>query len=123
MSIIVKWNDKNKGFIDTQFEGSWDLEDFIEMRKKWHRMIKGVDYSVPILLDIQSTDDPPEGIMRQFIAIHRTPHPRQGHIYMMGTNPIFQKLSKHLYGGVADQSKSVKIIDSVDEIIVSYQPA
>lgn len=123
MAITVQWNDNSKGFILTQYEGSWTLDDFIEARKKWHRMIKGVDYNVPILLDIQNTDDPPEGIMRQFIAIHRTPHPRQGHIYLLGTNPIFQKLSKHLFDGVADKGKTVKVIDSIDEITVSRQPA
>jgi hypothetical protein len=122
MAINVQWNDKNKGFIETRFEDSWTLEEFIEARKRWHRLIKGVDYTVPILLDMQ-TDYAPEGIMREFIAIHRTPHPRQGHIYLMGMNSTFQKLSKHLFDGVADSSKTVIVIDSIDEVAVSYQPA
>jgi hypothetical protein len=117
MAIKVQWNDKNKTFIQTKFEDPWTLDDFIEARKKWHRMIKGVDYSVPIFLDMRNTFDPPEGVMRQFIAIHRTPHPRQGHIYIMGLNPTYEKLSKHLFDGVADQSKTVKLIDSVDEVL------
>ena len=123
MAIKVQWNDKSKGFIETQFEDTWTLDGFIEARKKWHRMIKGVDYTVPIFLDMSNTYNPPEGFMRQFIAIHRTPHPRQGHIYIMGLNPEFQKLEKHLFDGVADQGKTVKLIDSVDEITVSYQLA
>ncbi|GEM_PF-1761403 len=123
MSIKVQWNNKDKGYIETKFDGSWTLDDFIEARKKWHRMIKGVDYVVPILLDLHNTADAPEGIMRQFIAIHRTPHPRQGHIYIMGMNETFQKLSKHLFDGVADKSKAVIVIESADEITISYQPA
>jgi len=122
MTIKVQWNDKNKGFIETCFEDPWTLEEFIEARKRWHRLIKSVNYSVPILLDMQNTYDPPEGIMRQFIAIHRTPHPRQGHIYILGMNPTYQKLEKHLFAGVAEQSKTVIVIDSVDEITTSYQP-
>lgn len=117
MAITVKWNDKSKTVIETTFEDPWTLDDFIEARKKWHRMIKGVDYCVPILLDMRKTYDPPKGLMRQFIAIHRTPHPRQGHIYILGMNPIYERLSKHLFDGVVDQSKTVKVIHSMDEIV------
>ena len=49
MAITVKWNDKSKTLLETHFEDPWTLEEFLEARKKWHRMIKGVDYSVPIL--------------------------------------------------------------------------
>jgi len=118
MSITVKWNDKSKTFIETVFSDPYTLEEFIEARKKWHRMIKGVDYVVPILLDMRNTFDPPDGIMRQFIAIHRTPHPRQGHIYIIGMNPIYEKLSKHLFDGVVDQTKTVKLVDSIEEIVI-----
>ena len=116
MAITVKWNDKSKTLVQTSFEDPYSLDDFIEARKKWHRMIKGVDYRVPILLDMRKTYDPPEGMMRQFIAIHRTPHPRQGHIYVLGLNPIYERLSKHLFDGVVDQSKTVKLISSIDEV-------
>lgn len=119
MAITVKWNDKSKTLIETIFEDPFTLEEFIDSRKKWHRMIKGVDYVVPILLDMRGTFDPPDGIMRQFIAIHRTPHPRQGHIYIIGLNPVYEKLSKHLFDGVVDKTKSVKVIESIDEVIVS----
>jgi len=118
MAITVKWNNKSKTLIETVFADPYTLEEFIEARKKWHRMIKGVERVVPILLDMRDSFDPPDGIMRQFIAIHRTPHPRQGHIYLIGMNPTYEKLSKHLFDGVVDQTKSVKLIESVDEVIV-----
>ena len=81
-------------------------------------MIKSVDHFVPILLDMRNTYDPPNGVMRQFIAIHRTPHPRQGRIYVMGMNPIYEKLSKHLFDGAVDSTKSVQMVDSINDIIV-----
>ncbi len=119
MSITVTWNNKSKTLIQTTFADPYTLQEFREARKKWHRMIKGVDYIVPILLDMSETYEPPEGIMREFIAIHRTPNPRQGHIYIIGMNPIYEKLSKHLFDGVVDQTKAVKVIESVDEVIVT----
>lgn len=119
MGITVKWNDKSKTVVESIFTDPWTLEEFIEARKKWHRMIKSVDYRVPIMLDMRRTYDPPPGIMRQFIAIHRTPHPRQGHIYIMGLNPLYERLSKHMFDGIVDQSKTVKIIHTVDDIVIS----
>ena len=115
MAITVKWNDKSKTVIETKFDDPWTIDEFLEARKKWH----SVDYTVPILLDMKNTYDPPEGVMRQFIAIHRTPHPRQGHIYVMGLNPIYERLSKHLFDGVVEASKSVQRVDSIDEIVIS----
>lgn len=118
MGIQVKWNDKNKTVIETTFEDPWTLEEFMNARKKWHRMIKSVDYHVPIMFNMSKTYEPPTGFMRQFIAIHRTPHPRQGHIYILGMNPLYERVSHHLFQGVVDQSKSVKLIDSLDEVII-----
>lgn len=118
MAIKVNWHDKNKTLIETVFEDDYTLDEFLSARKKWHRMIKSVDYIVPIVLDMRRTFSPPDGIMRQFIAIHRTPHPRQGHIYIIGLNSPYQKLSKHLFDGVVDPSKSVELIESLDEVIV-----
>jgi len=33
-------------------------------------------------------------------------------------NPIYEKLSKHLFDGVVDKTKTVKLVDSVEEIMV-----
>ena len=117
MPITVKWNDRSKVYIESCFQDPWSLEDFIEARKTWHRMIKSVDYRVPILLDMRETQDTPEGTLRYFSAIHRTPHPRQGHVYIMGLNPTYERLAEHLFCGVVDPDKSVRLVDSVDSIV------
>ncbi len=119
MAITTNWNSKNKNYIEARIEDPFTLDEFLKARMKWHRMIKGVDYIVPIVLDMSGTFDPPEHFMRAFIAIHRTPHPRQGHIYVMGLNPIYVKLSKHLFDGVVDQTKTVKVIDSIEEVVIT----
>ncbi len=121
MAISVKWYDKDKTIIVTKLEDPWTLDDFIEARKKWHRMIKNVSYYVPIILDLSATFDPPAGVLRQFIAIHRTPHPRQGHVFVFGLNPSYEKLSQHLFDGAVDESKQVRLVDSLDEAIRACQ--
>ena len=80
-------------------------------------MIKSVEYRVPILLDLRESLKTPEGTLRQFSAIHRTPHPRQGHIYIMGLNSSYERLSSYLFDGVVDPDKSVRLVDSIDCII------
>jgi hypothetical protein len=117
MPITVNWNDQSKLFIQSRFQDPWSLEDFIEARKAWYRMIKSVDYPVPILLDLRESQETPEGALRQFSAIHRTPHPRQGHIYILGLNSTYEKLSSHLFDGAVDPDKSVRLVDSTDCII------
>ncbi|MCY4064684.1 MAG: hypothetical protein OXG53_20150 [Chloroflexi bacterium] len=116
MPISVKWNDRSKALIESQFQDPWTLEQFIDARKAWYRMIKSVDHSVPILLDLRESQTAPNGMLRQFSAIHRSPHPRQGHIYILGWNAIYQKLSQHLFDGVVDPGKSVILVDSIERI-------
>lgn len=118
VGIVVKWQSEEKTIIYTQFQDPWILEHFIEMRKRWHQMIKSVDYIIPIILDFRETFDAPEGILHHFIAIHRTPHPRQGHIIVFGLNPLYQKLSKHLFDGAITQTKQVKFVSSFDEAVM-----
>lgn len=117
MPITVKWNDRSKVFIESHFQDPWSLSQFIEARKAWYRMIKSVDYSVPILLDLRESHTAPKGALRQFNAIHRSPHPRQGHIYILGMNAIYEKLSRHLFDGVVDPEKSVILVDCIDRVI------
>ncbi len=112
MAITVRWKDQERTCIETSFDDPWTLEDFIEARKKWHRMIKSVDYRVPILLDMSKTFQPPKGILRHFSAIHRAPHPRQGHIYIYGMNPEYEKLRDYMVGGIVDPAKAVSFVDS-----------
>jgi hypothetical protein len=114
MPIRVNWNSRAKIFIDCHFQDPWTLDDFIEARKIWYRLIKSVDYRVPIVLDFCASQETPVGALRHFSAIHRTPHPRQGHIYIMGLSPSFEKLSAHLFNGVVNPDKSVRVVDSID---------
>ncbi|MCY4538554.1 MAG: hypothetical protein OXE52_10035 [Chloroflexi bacterium] len=114
MAITVRWKDQKRTCIETRFDDPWTLEDFIEARKKWYRMIKSADYRVPILLDMSETIQPPKGILRHFSAIHRTPHPRQGHVYVYGVNPEYMKLRDHIVEGVVDPAKAVKFVDSTE---------
>jgi len=117
MPITVNWNDRSKAFIESRFQDPWSLEDFIEARKAWYRMIKSVDHRVPILLDLRDSHETPKGALRQFSAIHRSPHPHQGHIYILGLNPTYERLSSHLFAGVMDPDKSVRLVDSIDCIV------
>ena len=117
MPITVNWNDGSKGYIESRFQDPWSLEDFIEARKAWYRMIKSVDHRVPILLDLSESSETPAGTLRQFSAIHRAPHPRQGHIYILGLNSNYERLASYLVDGVVDPDKSVRLVDSIDCII------
>lgn len=114
MAITVRWKDRERTCIETRFDDPWTLDDFIEARKQWHRMIKSVNYFVPIFLDMSQTFHPPKGILRHFSAIHRTPHPRQGHILMYGVNPEYLKLRDQIIDGVVDPEKAVKFVDSAE---------
>ena len=99
MAIRVSWKDTNKSCILTRFYDPWTLQDFLEARKAWYRMIKTVDHKVPILLDLRESVNPPSGILRQFSAIHRTPHPRQGHIFILGINSDLWTAGRSSLGG------------------------
>ena len=116
MTISVRWKDRKRTCIETRFEDPWTLDEFIEARKSWHRMIKSTDYRVPIILDLSNTVEPPQGVLRHFAAIHRTPHPRQGHIYVFGMSAKCKLLSKHLINGVVDPDKSVHIVDTLENL-------
>lgn len=59
----------------------------------------------------------PKGALRQLTAIHRTPHPRQGHIYVMGMSGDYTLLYPHFSDGIADADKSIRLIDSPDDIV------
>ena len=85
-------------------------------------MIKNVTYSVPIILDLTDSYDPPKGVLRHFLAIHRTPHPRQGHIIVVGMNPVYEKLSIHLFDGAVESDKTVKFAESLDEAVALTAP-
>ena len=117
MAITVRWKDQERTCIETCFDDPWSLDDFIEARKKWHRMIKSVDHHVPIFLDMSQSFQPPKGILRHFSAIHRTPHPRQGHIYVYGMNPEYNKLRDHIVEGVVDPLKAVRFVDSTEIVV------
>ncbi len=118
MPITVEWHGKSQTLIATRFEDPWSLEDFIEARKAWHRMIKSVDHRVPIFLDLQASQRPPAGILRHFSAIHRTPHPRQGHLYIAGLNGAMERLRPHLFAGATDPSKEARLVDSIESILL-----
>lgn len=122
MAISVKWHDKFKTIIVTHFQDPWTIEEFLEIRKKWHRMIKNVTYSVPIIMDLSESYDPPKHVLRHFLAIHRTPHPRQGHIIVVGMNPTYKKLSIHLFDGVVESEKTVKFADTLEDAVALTAP-
>ena len=48
----------------------------------------------------------------------RTPHPRQGHIYLTGLTPLYEKLVPHLYDGVADPKKCVRLVGSAQDVVI-----
>lgn len=116
MPITVDWNDKSKSFITCHFSDPWSLEEFIEARKSWHRMIKSADHRVPIVLDIRETFQMPAGALRHFSAIHRTPHPRQGILYVLGLNPSYQKLAPYIFCRQGRAERTVQLVDSIESI-------
>ena len=117
MPITCNWNQKSKAFIKNLFEDPWTVEEFIEARKTWYRMIKSVTHCVPILLDLRETHETPKEALRHFTALHRTPHPRQGHIYILGMNETCARLADHFCVGSMDPDKSIRVVESVDEIV------
>ena len=117
MPITVNWNNTLKTYIANCFRDPWTLEDLLNARRAWYRMIKSVDHRVPILLDLSESMEIPKGSLRQLTAIHRTPHPRQGHIYIMGMNGNYQVLYPHFSIGVMDADKSFRLIDSPECIV------
>ena len=119
MPITVAWNDKSKSFIECRFQDPWSLEQFIEARKSWHRMIKSADHRVPILLDMRETFVVPAGALRHFAAIHRTAHPRQGNLYILGLNPSYEKLSPYIFRSEAGSETSVRLLDSAEDLVIS----
>lgn len=117
MPIVTRWYSPDKIRIYTKLEDPWTLEEFIDSRKKWYRLIKSVDYIVPILIDFSSTFDTPDGILHHFLAIHRTPHPRQGPIVVFGINPRYKKLSIHLFASSPYPMRPIKVVSSLDEAL------
>ncbi len=116
MPITVEWNDKSRTFITCAFSDPWSLEQFIEARKSWHRMIKSTEDRVPIVLDMRATFEAPAGALRHFSAIHRTPHPRQGNVYVLGLNQLYQQLAPFVFCRQDDADRCVLLIDSLDGV-------
>ena len=123
MPITVEWNDKSKSLIECRIQDPWSIEQLIEARKSWHRMIKTIDDLVPILLDMRETHDVPAGALRHLTAIQRTPHPRQGHLYVLGLNPNYEKLSSFVFCGEGKGERKVRLVDSIDRILDPDLPA
>ena len=119
MPITVSWNDKSKQYIDCRFEDPWSIEHLIEARKSWHRMIKSVKREIPILLDLNDTHQVPEGALHNLTAIHRTPHPRQGALYIVGLNPEYEKLAPFVFPTDGRADVDVCFVESRDELELS----
>ena len=117
MAIAVKWNGKGKAYIEARVCDPWTINDFLSARMTWHKLIHSVDYRVPILLDFRESSLVPQGILRQFVALHRTPHPQQGHIHILGRNAALARLGNHILEGVVDPGKSVIFVESEDDIV------
>lgn len=117
MPITVDWNDKSRTLIQCRLLDPWTIEQFIEARKSWHRMIKTVDSLVPIALDLSESRAVPNGALRHLAAIHRTPHPRQGPLYIVGLNPEYKKLSPFVFHCESGSGQGrVILVDSMDSI-------
>lgn len=119
MPITVDWTDKSKTRIVCLFQDPWSIEQLIEARKSWHRMIKSVDSLIPIVLDMSESHNVPCGALRHLTAIHRTPHPRQGHLYVMGLNAEYEKLAPFAFCSESGGEKKVRLIDSIDSLLIS----
>ncbi|MYD09657.1 MAG: hypothetical protein F4X02_06405 [Chloroflexi bacterium] len=114
MPITVDWNDRARAFIKCEFSDPWSLDQFIEARKTWYRMIKSADHHVPIVLDMRETYEAPAGALRHFSAIHRTPHPRQGQLYVLGLNPPYRQLAPYIFRCQDGAEHSVRLVDSIE---------
>lgn len=117
MAIAVRWDGQGKAFIEFRISDPWTVEEFLSARMTCHKLIHSVDYLVPLLMDFRVLTSAPRGMLRQFIAIHRTPHPRQGHIHILGRHPLLERLGKHIVEGVVDPGKSVIFVDSEDDMV------
>ncbi len=117
MPITAEWNDKSKAFVKCRLRDPWSIEQLIEARKSWHRMIKTVDDLVPILLDLRDTYEVPAGALRHLTAIQRTPHPRQGHLFVLGLNPAYEILSPFVFCREEKGERQVCLVDSIDSIL------
>lgn len=117
MAIAVRWDSRGKACIEVRISDPWTIEEFLSARMTCYKLIHSVDYRVPLLMDFRESMSAPPGVLRHFIAMHRTPHPRQGRIHILGRNPALDRLGKHIVEGVVDPGKSMLFIDSEDEIV------
>ena len=117
MPIDVNWHDKSKTLIECRFYDPWFVDQLVEARKSWHRMIKSVDNQVPIVLDLRESHAVPDGALRHLTAIHRSPHPRQGRLYVLGLNPEYEKLSPFVFCWEAAGEGNVQLIDSIESVL------
>lgn len=97
MSISVEWNDRSRTVIICRFQDPWSIEDLLDARKAWHRMIKSVDWRIPIVLDLRQSHAPPPGTLRHFSAMRRAHHPRQAELYVIGLNAAYQRLASIIF--------------------------
>ena len=74
-------------------------------------MIKSMDSRVPIVLDLSESYTVPNGALRHLAAIHRTPHPRQGPLYVTGLNPEYKKLSPFVFCCETVGERTVHLVD------------
>ena len=119
MPITADWVDESKTLIQCRFQDPWTIEQLIEARRSWHRMIKSVDGQVPIVLDMSESHAVPDGALRHLAAIHRTPHPRQGPLYVLGLNPEYEKLSPFVFCCEDSDERPVQLVDSIASILNS----
>lgn len=119
MPITADWVDESKTLIQCRFQDPWTIEQLIEARRSWHRMIKSVDSQVSIVLDMSESHRVPDGALRHLAAIHRTPHPRQGPLYVLGLNPEYEKLSPFVFCREDSDEKPVQLVDSIASILNS----
>ena len=115
MAITIRWQNDNR-YIHSRFSDPWTLDDFLRARQTWHNLIDSVDHRVPILLDLRGSSCAPSGILTHFAAIHRTSHPRQGHIYILGISGDMARLKDQLPLGAPDPDKAVLFINSITDI-------
>lgn len=116
MPIAVEWNDRSRTRIECRFQDPWSIEQFLDARKAWHRMIKSVDKQVPILLDLSASFAVPKGALRHFCAMRRTHHPRQADFLVLGLNPEYQKLAPLAFASDGAGCKSVRLVDSNETV-------
>ena len=119
MPINVDWNNKSKTLIQSRFADPWTVDQLIEARKAWHRMIKSMDRDIPIALDLSDTYTVPKGALRHLAALQRTPHSRQDTLYVCGLNPEYEKIAPFVFCCEDSGAKRVVLVDSIDSILDS----